>query len=259
MKRTLYIITILLAGMAVLYACTKNTLKVPYNYVDGQSQVKFNIASAYKANPAIQIKLNDVRISPAISYPYPYPGGGLNTNGGSTPDYFSVAAGSIKVSIAVPKAGSNEDSVALYTTNVSVDANKYFTVHVADTGANTQTVLVPEDVASPDSGYSKYKFVNLMPNLAAIDLYFGTTLVAANIPYKGVSPTFTLVSTSGAQWIIRPAGAAAGSTPITTYPTGTTLNVVPNQRVLTVFARGYNGIAGTTDIRRPQVSLFFNR
>lgn len=261
MKKILSALLFSLLATCLFFACTKNVLPVPYTYVDGQqASLKINYASAYRANPAVQLKINDERVSTAISYSYPYPGGGLNTNGNSTPDYFTVNGGSNKITIAIPKVGTNVDSVALYNTTVSVEAGKYFTVHIADTATNTQTVLVPEDVASPDSGFSKYRFVNLLPDQSALDLYFGTTKVTSTpIPYKGVSPTFTIVSTTAAQWAIRPAGAAATSTALTTYPTGSTVNTVPNQRVFTVFARGYSSVTGTTDPRRAQISLFFNR
>lgn len=260
MKKILSALSLGLLATWLFFACTKNVLQVPYTYVGGQqASLKINYASAYRANPSVQLKINDERISTPISYSYPYPGGGLNTNGNSTPDYFAVNGGSNKITIAVPKVGTNVDSIVLYNTTVSVDAGKYFTVHIADTAANTQTVLVPEDVASPDSGFSKYRFVNLLPDQTALDLYFGTNKVASAIAYKGISPYFTLVSTTAAQWAIRPAGAAATSTALTIYPTGTTVNTVPNQRVFTVFARGYSTISATTDPRRAQISLFYNR
>ena len=260
MKRSFSFLLLCSFATLVFYACTKNVLPVPYTYVSGQqASLKINYASAYRANPAVQLKVNDERVSTVISYPFPYPGGGLNTNGNSTPDYFAVNAGSNKITIAIPKAGTNIDSVVLYTTTVSVEAGKYFTAHIADTTANTQTVLVPEDVASPDSGFSKYRFVNLLPDQTAVDLYFGTTKLASAIPYKGASPYFTIISTTAAQWAIRPAGALATTTALTTYPTGTTVNTVPNQRVFTVFARGYSSISASTDPRRVQISLFYNR
>ena len=260
MKKIFSALSLGLLAAWLFFSCTKNVVPVPYTYVGGQqASLKINYASAYQANRAVQLKINDERVSSAIPYSYPYPGGGLNTNGNSTPDYFAVNAGSNKITIAIPKAGTNVDSVVLYNTTVSVDAGKYFTVHIADTAANTQTVLVPEDVASPDSGFSKYRFVNLLPDQTALDLYFGTKKVDSLIPYKGVSRPFTIASATAAQWAIRPAGAAAASAALTIYPTGSTLNTVPNQRVLTVFARGYSSISNTTDPRRAQVSLFYNR
>jgi hypothetical protein len=112
-------------------------------------------------------------------------------------------------------------------------------------------VAVENDVSQPDSGFSRYMFVHLMPNVPAVDLYHGTVKVASNIPYKGTSPTFTMVAGTAGSWAIRPAGAAPTSTALASYS-----NTIPNQRVLTVFSRGYTGVTG---VRAPAVSLLYNR
>jgi hypothetical protein len=254
MKKSFFILNALALIAFAIVACKKNEANIPYTLVSGQGLLKINFESGYTTNPPYQIKINDQRVSYNLTARTPFPGGGLNTGGGSTPDYLSVAPGTATVSFSIPKFGTNTDSVALYSTTVALEADKYYTLHVTDTGAKTQSVLVTEDVANrPDSGYSKYRFVNLMPNVAAVDLYFGSTIVAANIPYKGVSPFFTLAFTNANAWAVRPAGAAATSTALATYSTGS----VPNQRIFTVFAIGYSG--STDAIRKPYVSLFYNR
>jgi hypothetical protein len=225
-----------------------------------QAFLKVNYASPYRNNPSVQLKINDVRVSNPFTYAYPFPGGGLNTGGSSDPTYFGVAPGAVKISISIPKFNSNADSVALYSGTANLEAKKYYTFHIADTGANTQGILMTESFSAPAADASIYKFVNLMPNLPALDLYFGTSLVASNIPYKGSSGTFMLLrSTTPAQWAIRPAGASSTSTPITTYTTGTATYSVPYQRQLTVFARGYSTITSSTDPRRGQISLYYVR
>jgi hypothetical protein len=85
----------------------------------------------------------------------------------------------------------------------------------------------------------------------AIDLYYGTTKVASNIAYKAKSPEFTMVAGTASAWAIRPAGAAPTSTALASYT-----NTIPNQRVFTVYARGYQGVTGT---RAPAVALLYNR
>jgi predicted aspartyl protease len=139
----------------------------------------------------------------------------------------------------------------LFTGSVTLEAGKFVTLHLTDTGANAAMVVVEDNVALPDSGFSRYKFVNLHPNQVALDLYHGTVKVASNIPYKGSSPEFTLVSTTAGSWAIRPAGAAPTSAALHSYS-----NTIPNQRVLTVFARGYTGVTG---VRAPAISLLYNR
>jgi hypothetical protein len=251
-KELLTITTTLFCAAMFLYSCTKNEQKVPYTIVEQQAKLKIKYDSPYKANPTVQIKLNDQRVTSGITSNYPFPGGGLNTNGGSQPDYLLVSPGTIKLSISIPNAGSNTDSVVLYATTLNVPDNKYYTAHVTDTAANTQVILVNNDVASPDSGYSKYKFVNLMPNVPAVDLYFGGVVVAPNIAYKGSSSPFNIVFPTASSWEVRPAGAPSNSTALATYK-----NTSPNQRVFTVFARGYAGATDAT--RKPAVALEYDR
>lgn len=244
-------------GILLFYGCEKNTFRVS-NYLDAteQAQVKVNFFSMYRSLPAYHIKINDVRVSSSLSLspnPTPFPGGGLNTGGGSTADYLSIAPGTPKVSIALPKAGTNDDSAQITSASPTLEAGKKYSLYFADTAANMISLLVIDTLARPDSGYAKYKFVNLMPDLPALDLYIGTTKVASNIPYKGVSPSF-LVSTGSASttWAIRTVGGTAN---LITYASASTIN---NRRVYTVVARGYNSVTSTADIRSRKISLIFN-
>jgi len=246
-----------LAGIAILAACEKNSFFTSnYIPVTTQAQVKVNFFSSYRANPPYQIKLNDTRISNNLTYATPFPGGGLNTGGGSTADYISFNPGSNKVSISLPKAGTDQDSVSLATTTIDVAAGKTYSLYFADTAANMTTLLVQDTLSRPDSGWAKFKFINLIPDLPSADLYIGTTKVASAIPYKGVSPSFLLpTNSSSTTWAIR---AAGGTTNLATYASAASIT---NQRVYTVVARGYNSIlnTATTDPRRRSVSLIYNQ
>ena len=253
MKKIYIVYIITIASISVLLACKKNTFKAPYNLTTNQAFLKINYASA--DSTWVQLKINDERVSSNIVGRTPFPGGGLNTAGSATPDYLAVNPGNMKFSLSIPKARTNIDSILLYTTNVNVEGGKYYTLHVTDTAPNIQSVLIPEDIVnSPDSGFSKYRFVHLMPNVPAIDLYFDTTIVARNIPYKGVGPFFNLKFPNPNKWAVRPAGAPRSTTTaLAIYEAG----FVPNQRIFTVFAMGYNG----TNVlpRKPYVSLIYNR
>lgn len=256
MKKSATILSTL-AGIAILVACEKNSFTTSnYIPVSTQAQVKVNFFSSYRANPPYQIKLNDVRISNNLTYATPFPGGGLNTGGGSTADYISFNPGSNKVSISLPKAGTDQDSVSLATTNIEVATGKVYSLYFADTAANMTTLLVQDTLSRPDSGWAKFKFINLIPDLPSADLYIGTTKVASAIPYKGVSPSFLLpTNSSSTTWAIR---AAGGTTNLATYASAASIT---NQRVYSVVARGYNSIlnTATTDPRRRSVSLIYNQ
>ena len=171
------------------------------------------------------------------------------------PWYMSLHPGVTNVSLSLPKAGSSDDSVVLTTKYLELSGDSYYSAFITDTAANTQLVLVNENVEVPAESTSRFKFVNLMPNQVALDLYFAGNLVAGNIPYKGVSPEFTLPYKSSGQWAIRVAGTAPTSTAMVVYPTGTGVQTIPNQRIMTVYSRGYSG---ATVNRAPGLSLIYN-
>lgn len=250
-----------LATCMIIAGCEKNKLHtsdfVPLG--ENDSRVKVIFMSTYRANPSYQIKLDGERISSLLSAtgsspnPTPFPGGGLNTGGGSTTDYLAVPAKQNTISIAIPKVGTNTDSVQLATSSFTYENGKKYSLYFADTAANTQAILVQDSLQRPDSGFVRYKFVNLMPDLPALDLYIGTVKVASNIPYKGVSPSFVLpTNNTSTTWAIRTVG---GTTNLATYASASTL---ANQRVFTVIARGYSTISTSSDVRRRAVSLVYN-
>src|SRR3982751_6746702 len=244
--KKLQIIFPVFAFLFVMAACTKNGFhSSTYNEVSDQAQLKVNFFSPYRGLPPYQIKINDVRVSNTItntvtSAGTPFPGGGLNTGGGSTADYLTLKPGSNKVTISIPKAGSDADSVTLATTTVDLSAGTQYSLYFTDTAANTTTLLVQDTLSKPDSSFAKYKFINLIPDLPSADLYIGTTKVASAVPYKGISPTFTVnTNSSSTTWGIR---AAGGTTNLQTYASASSIS---NQRVYTVVARGYNAITAT--------------
>lgn len=252
------ILTFLSLSAVVLFnGCKKNSTNFSdYDYVDdNQARIKINYNVAFTANPGTHIKINGTRVSAAdIKNRYPFPGGGFNTLGGSTGDYLPINSGSSEVSIAVPKAGTNIDSVLVFKTTINTSPGKFYSLHVTDT-VESKGLLVEEDRKRPDSGIVRYRFANLMPNVPAVDLYLGTTLVMANVPFMNVSAPFTLPTsqaTISTTWAIRPAGAAATSTALATYNSAST---ILNQRVYTIFANGYSG--RTDAVRKPYVAFYY--
>lgn len=214
----------------------------------GQAMLKINFVSQYASNPSFQIKVNDVRVSSNITARTPFPGGGFNTGGGSGPDYLSLNPGSSKISFSVPNKGANTDSISLFSTNVTLEAGKFYTLHVTDTGANTKTLLITDNRDRANPARPVYTFVNLMPNVPSADLYFGTTKVASGIAYMAVSDTFSVDGSTTLNWAVRDAG---GTTDIAKYSSASTLNA---GRQYTGFSSGYKGSTGT---RAPFVSFFY--
>lgn len=255
MKKFFLCLLLFACAATLFWSCKKNILNVsPYDYTDGNALLKINYSSPYAKNPGVQVKINGEKVSSLITYSTPYPGGGLNTGGNTYADYLSVKAGANKIRLSIPKAGSTEDSVVLYETDLSLTANQYQTVHFTDTATNTQAILLRDADNKPDSGYTQFTFINLIPG-STLDLYFGTTMVASNIAYKQATPPFKLPAGQNASnnWTLRTAG---GTTTLgTPY---TSASSVANQRVFTVYARGYIGPA-TSDIRSPKISFAYNK
>ena len=244
-------------------ACTKNELEITGGTVlnSSNAQAKIFFVSAYRANPTYQININDIRVSNLLggaTNPTPFPGGGLNTGGSSTGDYIGVNAGTLKVSFVIPKFNTNTDSVSLASNSVAFEAGKKYSLYVTDTASATSYVMVEDSLVRTDSGFAKYKFVNLVPDGGAVDLYVGTVMVASNIAYKAVSQSFTLpISNTSATWSIRATGTT--TTIGGSGYAGTVAGTIANQRVYTVIARGYRSITTTTDPRYAKISLIYNQ
>ena len=265
MKHFIKTIAPALLLLFIFSSCEKNNFNLKNNtFVGGKASLKINFFSSYRANPVYHIKVDDVRVSNNLTYATPFPGGGLNTGGGNYGDYLAVEPGSRKITIALPFAGTTNDSIVLATKTIEVAADKIYSLYFTDTAANTFSFLTEDDLTSPDSGFIKYRFINLMPDLpAGIDLYFGTDTtkttsakVAGTILYKEMSPYFTVPINTGTVWSIRAGGSANGGTPLAFY---TSASTVVNQRVFTISTRGYNSITTTTDPRRRLFSFIYNR
>jgi hypothetical protein len=255
---TIYMI---LAACIFIAGCEKNKLHTSdfRPITESESRVKVVFMSTYRANPRYQINLNGQRVSPLLSatgtspLPTPFPGGGISTGGSNAPDYLAIPAQQNTISIAIPKVGTSIDSVQLATSSFTYETGKKYSLYFTDTAANTATFLVEDSLQKPDSGFARYKFVHLMPDQPALDLYVGTLKVASNIPYKGVSPAFQVPTNHpSTTWAVRVAG---GGTNIFTQAIA---GSIPNQRVLTVMVRGYSTISTSSDIRRRAINLITN-
>jgi hypothetical protein len=247
-------ISVLLFSIAVITGCDKETgvIAETQPVTSDQALLKINYVSNYAANPGVQLKLNGIRVSDLITARTPFPGGGYNTGGGSTNDYLAVTPGNVALTVAIPKRLTATDSIVLFNTSVTSEAGKNYSAHITDTAANTKLLVLEDDLTRPDTGSSRYRFVNLMPDVPAIDLYYGTTVVATNIRYLQSSPYFNLSRpTTSLAWTIRETGTSATSTALATY---TSANTTVNQRVYTAFASGFK--RATDAPRKPYISFY---
>jgi len=224
--------------------------------------IKINYASPYKDDRFVIVKFNGRRVTSRIQNRTPFPGGGLNTRGDLRADFLTVEPGEVKLTIATPfKIDNGLDSLEIFSTTMTIEKGKRYVVHITDTAKLTKTVLTEERFLLPDSGYAEYRFINLMPNVPALDLYYGQSatvhtadrLIASNIQFLKISDYIRLNRASARTWKIRAAGAASTTAPIASY---TSTSSLLNQRAYTIYANGYLG--GTTG-NAPFLSLFFVR
>ena len=241
----------------VLYACTKrdgvtNQPYDAYGISTTQGQLKINLAFAYTVDYAtILIKLNGQVVSNSLQSRTPFPGGGYNTRGSNFALYLNVPQGSNTVAVVLPKVGTSTDSVVLYSTSVTIPDSGPYTLHICDTMVsatvnNTKSVLVKNQIQDLDTGFCRFRFVNLVPNIPAVDLYLNGILMKSNIAYLATTDTFSVrtgvnapgYSSATTTWAVRPAGALATSTVLAQYASSSTLQ---SQQVMTIFSMGYSG------------------
>ncbi len=260
MKKTL-INTIIAATVLLTAGCSKDVTEIDYTaprtFVDPSvsSLLKINYMSLYAGNTGVQLSINNQRVSGLVTNRTPFPGGGYNTNGSNFADYLVVKPGANILSIAIPKRLTNVDSIALFSAPITVEAGKNYTAHIADTSTKTKLFLLEDDLALPDTGSVKYRFINLMPNAPFVDLYYGTDRMATNIAYLAASPIFTMrVPPILLAWTIRETGTLPTSTALATF---TSANTYLTRRVYSAFAVGYKG--STAANTRPYISFNLNK
>lgn len=273
MKKRILKYCIPVAAFFLLYACTKrdgitNQPYDAYGVSSTQGQLKINLAFAYTIDYAtLLVKVNGLVVSSAIQSRTPFPGGGYNTRGSNFALYLAVPQGSNAISIVIPKVGTSTDSVVLYTESINIPDNAPYTLHLADTLGNastgkTKSLLVKNMIGNMDTGYCRFRFVNLIPNLPAADLYLNGVLIKANVAYLAATDTFSVrtgvyapgyVAGTTASWSVRPAGALATSTATALY---TSASGLQSQMVLTIFSMGY---AGSTGTRLPYLSFTLDK
>jgi hypothetical protein len=259
----------ILFGSLLLMACEKNKLELSEN-IDPSNGGYFKLGwfSPGLNTQGVQLKINGVRVSNQLGYMFtstnttaayamPFPGGGLNTGGNNKNDYLAVDTGKIEVSLAVPKKGTNEDSILVHTTTMNISKGKYYSLIVTDSFPAAASYVQNDDTEYADSGFIRLNFTNAIPNLGAgLDFLVtnsaGTDMVlATNVQYKSSTGFITLPLVTGTNTFkLRKTGTTAiiGAT----YGTGG----VTNKRCFTVVGRGY---LGATGVRQPSISIVFNK
>jgi uncharacterized protein DUF4397 len=252
-KYTLVVGVVLLT----LYSCEKNTFAVSERTTPtGVALVKIGYFSATNVNTQVLGYINNVRVTNVLAQPISFPGGGLNMGGSSNADYLQVTPGSTVFDFYVPVAGTAVPTSKYFSTTQNLVADKKYTLFITDTAANTTAFVVSDDAATPDSGFARMKFANAIPGSNSVDLYKGPTLATStllkpDIKYKTATDYFDVPSGTDS-FFVRLAGA-----PITTAPIVRRGFPLANQRIYTMFGRGYIGQTSTT--RGINLSVIINQ
>lgn len=259
MKRLLSITVIAVVVVTAINSCKKNSFSITERtQPEGKALVKIGLFNAYNTTSNIRISINGTFVSNELVHPTAFPGGGLNMLGLSNADYLQVDPGNNKFEFFTMNTGTPVSASKLFETSQTLEAGKRVTLFVTDTLQNTTALLINDNMAMPDSGFVRIKFVNLIPNVPALDLYKGTnaltdSLLISNIAYKGVSDYINIQSGTDS-FFVRPAGL-----PKTAIPVARRSFALSNQRNYTLLSRGYNGILPINTNRSANISAIVNQ
>lgn len=152
------------------------------------------IVNSVEGSSAQDFYLDNAKVnSQAVAY--------TQTNG-----YFDVAAGNHKADFKT--SGS---TTVTSTSNVDLQAGKYYTIYYSGSGSTTSTVTTEDDLSAPAAGMAKVRFVHLSSAAAsAIDLgVTGGSKLVTGLAYKTASAYYSVAPATSFQ--IFTAGSATSS------------------------------------------------
>ncbi len=188
MHNTKFFIAALLLVSSIV-ACKKADLSTTETIVP-TDKAFVRIALFSPGTPAVMIKANDVKLNG-------------NTTSGTTgffpstvgfPDYAAVSPGST-LKLSLPFTGTQNDSIVLFNSPLSLEAGKFYSLTLADTGINRTAFSIEDQFIPQKDSFVSVRLINAMVgsnlNLIRVDSNSATDVVrdtlARNIPYKGTS------------------------------------------------------------------------
>lgn len=186
MNKYLLIFAVAATFLFGMSSCEKSELRATeYDLPTSQAFVRFAFVSP--GLPAVMIKVNNNKIN------------GTNTSG--TAGLFPVNAGIAEYAAVPPNGalrlslantGTSNDSVVLFTGNLTIDAGKFYTTVLADSGSNRRLFSVPDDFGNlSDSGFTRLRFINATgksPGLSLVRIDSSTaTLVSRDTLFRNIA------------------------------------------------------------------------
>jgi hypothetical protein len=238
-------------ALAYLFSgCEKDRLRLPVT-----SGVAMNAAYVkvmyYSPTPNYDfvLKIDTAKVGKTFFYSLVSPADGST--------YYSVPGGNVTGKFVWPFTGTSQDSLVHFTFTHNLEAGKFYSILVADTGIKARTIPLEDDLTLPAENKAKVRFVNAMYTIPAVDVKLADgTVLAENVAF-GTASNYVELNTAQ-MYNIRYLNPGTN-----TQLTGTNVNtfksdLLPgNKRIYTVVLRGIPG--APTPQPQPLVTLLTNR
>ena len=268
MKIKLSSILLIVIACGLLNSCEKNVLRTTETFLpEDKAFAKFYLISPN--TPNVMIKANDAKLNAST------PGfGGVFPSTVTFPDYVAIPTNSV-VKFSLPNLGTSNDSVVIFSNQVALEAKKYYSLTLADTGIDRTlfTILDDNSNALPaDSSYN-IRLVHAMaksPNLSLVrvDSTSSTSVIRdtiiRDVAFKGASNFVTVpvyskrIGTSASfhsfvryRLVITATGVSIGNLITPAQTTGI------NQRNTSIYAIGF--INGTGNLAPVLSQIVYNK
>jgi hypothetical protein len=245
------IIFSLFISTCIMLGCKKNEFRTSeYDIPSGKAYLKVAYFCPDTTNPLVQCYVNDNLVQTTISNNTPFPGGGLNTGGGSANGYLAVdpSKGAATIKFSTINPGTSLPNKELFSFTLPVVANTQQVAFITDTGVNRSAFMVNVDTERPDSGFVKMRFINCIPNAGPMSFYFKNVLIADNVKYKEVLD-FKAIPLATDTLKLYPTGTPTNVTPLALY----SFSTIGNRKVYTTICRGFLGSGHAQ--AKPAISL----
>jgi Domain of unknown function (DUF4397) len=220
----------------LLGACGGETAN-PYKDIAPAQGAHVKFYHAAPDAPAVDIFVNDQRLSGIYTVPPAVAGSLAYFNSFPLQDYAAIAPGTAKTKVVVPVSATTPTETTALAADVAVEDGKYYSVFAYGAGAKPEALLWADNLTAADKSKAYIRFVNLVTGtpVGGYDLAVNGVVLYKNVDYKAGSPSFLAIDpiTFGATAIpiqLRAAGTA-------TVVSSTTLQPYSN-RFYTFIGRG---------------------
>ncbi len=253
MRKYTSILTFALAFFLIV-SCEKAGLSLT-EYSLPTDKAFLRIALMSPNTPNVMIKSNDVKINGAFTAGF----AGVFPSIINFPDFSAVDPGAT-IKLSLPNTGTQNDSVVLFTGKIGLEAGKFYSLTLADTGANRSAFSIEDKFIPQVDSFTNVRLINgtvgATLNFIRVDSNSATDFVrdtiARNVAYKNTSG-FIAVRTFTTRAFIRlrvstTTGVAliGVAVPPQTLATG-------SRRSITVYSTGF--IDGLTGQLIPQLFI----